>query len=408
MPDYRPLSEEELADFRATVQYAFSITDGPWSPDDADAADEPDADEGTDEPDLGREYGYFDDGTLVSVCKHYEWRTWVRDDRHPLVGLSAVATPPEHRREGYVRDMLRAALADYRADDTYLSVLWPFEHDFYRRLGWGTAYHGFSHQCDPADLAEFRGRHEGDWVRLEPDDWERVNAVHDAHGASFELTIDREEDWWRERIFQGWTQDPFVYGYERDDDLAAYVSFVATDEDDDTDGTLLRTQDAAWTDHDAREALYGFLARHEAQVDRIHLWATDDDLLWLSRNPREIETERHPAAMFRLVDVPAALEAINHHAGVDAEFVLEVHDPIADWNDDRFHVGVEDGAASVSRAADAEPTATARIDVLSQLYVGARGVGDLTRTGRLEADDDTATTLAALFPERDVLLREGF
>jgi len=401
MPDYRPLSDDEMDDFHSYVQYAFSISEGPWSPDEDEESN--DSDDETSE--LGEEYGFFANDELVSVCKHYHWQTWVRGDRHPLVGLSAVATPPEHRRSGYVRDMLHAALTTYRDDGNYLSVLWPFKHPFYERLGWGTAYHGYEHTCDPDALAEFRGRHGGDWRRLEADDWAAMVPVHDAHGSAYELTIEREEEWWRNRIFQGWKKDPFVYGYERDGELAAYVSFVVSDGDD---GDVLRTQDVAWVDHDAREAIYGFLARHDSQVDQVGFWNMDDDLLWQVDDPDEIETKCHAAAMFRLVDVPAALEATTYSPSVDAEFVLEVRDPIADWNDRRFRVSVSDGDASVDRPETDDADASLRIDALSQLYVGARDVEFLTRTDRLDADDQTATTLDALFPESSVLLREGF
>lgn len=398
MPEYRPLSDDEMDDFDAFVQYAFNMAEGPASPDDEDEDDTPEAEK------LGDAYGYFDDGELVSICRHYHWQTRVRGERHPMAGLSAVATPPEHRRNGYVSAMLQDALAEYREDGVYLSALWPFKHPFYEHLGWGTIYTGFAHKCDPADLAEFRGRHEGTWQRLEPDDWERMNPVHDAHGAAFELTIEREEQWWRERIFEGWQKDPYVYGYERDGDLAAYLSFVVENENDESQ---LRTRDAAWVDHDAREAIYGFLARHESQVDRVHLWSTDDDLHWLVDDPGELDTELHSAAMFRLVDVPTALEALPYPADSETEFVIDVDDPLADWNDDRFHVSVADGDVIVSTT-DAAATASTRIDVLSQLYVGARDVEFLTRTGKLETDTETAAALDVLFPKSTVLLREGF
>ena len=398
MPDYRPLSDDEMDDFDSFVQYAFNITEGPPSPDDADG------DETPTEEKLGTAYGYFDDGELVSICRHYHWQTWVRGERHPMAGLSAVATPPEYRRNGYVSGMLRDALAEYREDGVYLSALWPFKHPFYEHLGWGTVFNGYAHKCSPEDLASFLGTHDGTWQRLEPDDWTRTNPVHDAHGAAYELTIEREEQWWRERIFEGWHKDPYVYGYERDGELAAYLSYVVQEEGDDSQ---LRVRDAAWVDHEAREAIYGFLARHEAQVDRVHLWSIDDDLHWLVDDPGDLDTELHSAAMFRLVDVPAALEALPYPPEYDTEFVVDVDDPLADWNDDRFHVSVADGEAIVGRTAE-DATASARIDVLSQLYVGARDVEFLTRTGQLEADSSTAAALDVLFPASNVLLREGF
>lgn len=399
MPEYRPLSEDEMDDFDAFVQYAFSPSEGPWSP------DEDDEDETTEEEKLGEAYGYFADVELVSICRHYPWQTWVRGERHPMAGLSAVATPPEHRRRGYVTEMLREALAEYREDGIYLSALWPFKHPFYERLGWGTTFTGYAHKCDPEDLAPFRGTHEGTWRRLNADDWERMNPVHDAHGAAFELTIEREEQWWRDRIFEGWKKDPYVYGLERDGELAAYVSFVVEDE---ADESQLRVRDVAWVDFEAREAIYGFLARHKSQVDRVHLWSIDDDLHWLVDDPGELDTELHSAAMFRLVDVASALESLPYPANIEAEFVLDVDDPLAEWNDGSFHVSIADGEAIVGTTVADDADASMRIDVLSQLYVGAQDVEFLTRTGQLETDAETAAVLDALFPETNVLLREGF
>lgn len=399
MPDYRALSEDEMEDFHSFVRYAFSMTEGPRTPDDADSDDD------DDDSERGTSYGYFVDDDLVSVCRHYHWQTWVRGEQHPLVGLSAVATPPEHRRSGYVRSMLEAALTEYRADGDYLSALWPFKHPFYERLGWGTAYSGYEYECDPSVLAQFRGGHDGTWTPMEADDWERLNPVHDAHGAAYELTIKRREQWWRGRIFEGWKQDPFVYGYERDGELAAYVSFIAEDEDDDT---VLRTRDAAWVDMDARRALLGFLARHESQVDTIHLWSVDDDLLWMADDPREFDIKVHPAAMFRLVDVPAALEALSYPPDIEASVVLDVQDSLADWNDDTFRLDIADGTAVVERTDEETVDATFDIATFSQLYVGARDVSFFHRTGEIEVDDETASILASCFPERDVLLREGF
>lgn len=393
MPEYRPLSDDERDVFQEMVQYAFRIQEGPWSPDSDDE----------DEPRIGESYGYVVDDAVASVCRHYHWTTWIRGTSHPLVGLSAVATPPEHRRQGYVREMLRCALQEYREDGTYLSVLWPFEHPFYRRLGWGTAFHGFSHRCAPDALSQFRDPDDR-WLRLHADDWERLDPVHDAHGAHFELTIEREEAWWRERIFEGWHQDPFVYGFERDGDIAAYIAYVA---DEDDDETVLRPRDVAWVDQDAREAVYGFLARHESQVERVQLWSTDDDLLWQVDDPADIETERHAAAMFRLVDAPVAIEALQYPPALDVTFDLAVEDPLADWNDGRFSVRVEDGSARVETSSGVAD-ATLRIDALSQLFVGARDVEFLVRTDQLATNDETASALDAMFPASRVLLREGF
>src|SRR6476619_4368216 len=51
-------------------------------------------------------------------------------------GLSAVATPPESRRQGLIGRLIRATLEEIRGRGWPLSALYPFYFPFYKRYGW--------------------------------------------------------------------------------------------------------------------------------------------------------------------------------------------------------------------------------------------------------------------------------
>lgn len=397
MVEYRPLPDERGEEFRAFVTYAFRPESGPYDPDEDDDLPEP--------AQLGDRRGVFDGDELLAICRHYWFDARLRGDVHPMAGLSAVATPPENRRRGLVREMLAESLAEYRDRDCYLSALWPFEHSFYARYGWATCTEYVAHECDPDALASARAEApDGRWERLEADDWERLAPVLAAHGERYELTLDRSEDWWRKRVFRGWETDPYVYAWrDETSDDRAYVVYQVESGDEKT----LRVYDAAWRDHDAYLAVLGFLADHDSQVGRVKLYGpADSPLLDVVPDPGEVETELNAGPMVRLVDVAAALDALDYPA-VTADVTVDVTDDLAEWNDDVFRLSVADGDASVERTSG---PADVSVDVgaIGQLVVGHRSARDLARTRDVGADAAALAALDALFPESRVFLREGF
>jgi predicted acetyltransferase len=387
--EYRPLTAEDDAAYRDAVNYAFRPTD-------------PDPDE---EPfSLGERRGMVVDGEVRSVCRHVFFTASVRGDWHALAGLSGVATPPEHRRQGLVAEMLGASLREYRDREVEFSALWPFDRDFYGRYGWATASTAATLSCPPSALP--RSLAPGDEVdhrarRVEADAWERLDRVHSVHADRYGLSLDRREAWWRERVFETWDGPARVVALTREDAPVAYCSYTVEDDD----GRHLQVREAAWTDRSALGGLCRYLGDHDSQVERVRLpGAEGGDLRFLlDRVDGEAEYDLSRGPMVRVVDVPTALESLPYPEGVTADLTLGVTDPVLDANDGSFRLSVADGRADVERT-DADPSTTLDVGTLSQAVVGYRPVGDLP----VEAEETVCDRLAAVFPSRDLYLREFF
>jgi len=427
MPTYRPVTAGDRARFEEITGHAFAIEQGPdYGSGGADGvdADGPDGSsvsptaDGEWPPALSEPRGVFDGDRLLSVCKLYHLDAFLHGGYETVGGLGAVATPPEHRREGHVRTLAAGALEEYREAGVTVVALWPFSTPFYRHLGWGVANKYTRYELPPDQLAPARGG-DGEVQQLSPDDWERLRPVEAAFGEGTHLSLRRSERWWRERTLGGWPDDdpPYVYGYERDGELCGFVSYTVGAGDG---GRQLNVGLLAHADEGAYRGLLGFLSEHDSQVERIRLHrAAETALLDRVPDPGRVDCTVESGPMVRLTDVAGALERYPW-PDRDVEFTLSVSDPLLSHNDGRFSVTVDGGTATVERTAatdsadeeDAVDTAAdASVDVatLSQLYVGSYDAPTAQEVGELAVTRESlGGTLAAAFDGNPVCLREFF
>ncbi len=403
--EYRPFPDERTDEFRAFMRYAFSPESGPYDP---DAEDD-------DREYLADYRGLFDGDDPVAVCGHHDFTLRLRGVERDVAGLSAVASPPEHRRRGHVERLLRESLAEYRGDDVHFSVLWPFEYAFYRRYGWATVSRYRRVRAPPEqfefadDDASGDGR-AGRFRRLDAADHAEAAAVLSATADRYDFTMARTEDWWRERTLRGWKTDPFVYGWERDGELRALWSYAFEERDGPDDGTAMVVSDAAVAEPSAWDHVFRFCRNHDSQVEAVRLrLPVDRSVLDRVADPRAVTEEVRTGPMFRLVDVAAALEALDPDPAVEAAFTLAVDDPLVEWHDRPLRVAICDGAVDATRAErGAAADVAAGIGALSQLYAGYRPVDELRAHADLTVGDRVADDLRTLFPPRRTDLREGF
>jgi len=402
-PAVVPLSADRYDDFRRIVDYAFHPEGGPQEYD-----DEPER--------IADRYGVVVDDELVSVCGHYDFRARLRGEWVPLAGLAAVATPPEHRRAGYVGALVDDALARWRGEYP-LAALWPFARSYYEQFGWATANTATTYTCPPEQLAFARGAAEGRARPVEPDEWRALQSVHETAAEATTLALKRRsETWWRERVLaEGGDDRPWASVWERDGDPRGYLVYSFEDAGEGFDDRRLVVDDMAAADHEARLGLLEFLADHDSQATEVRLPGEGrTDLLDLVEDPDAVDCEVETGPMVRVVDAADALEACPYPTGASADLTLAVTDGTAEWNDGAFRLTVDDGTGEcepVDAGGESAVDADATLDVgtLSQLVVGYHDAAAARRVGGLSvAEESVADALAALFPPERVSLRTFF
>lgn len=403
--EFRRVPHDRLDEYDRVVQYAFTPDEGPGEPEDPETVSDR----------LGERFGVFVDGELRNVCKHYDFETRIRGSWAPLAGLAAVATPPEHRRQGYVSRAIAASLDRWRG--TYpLSALWPFDRDFYRQYGWATANTFVEYTCPPAALGFARAgdtaaRNNGRFRQADADDWAALQAVHESHAEDRTLALRRDEDWWHRKVLRGHDDDRrYAFTWERNGEVRGYLVYDVEQTGDGLGEYRLTVADMAFVDHEARVALLGYLADHDSQATDVVHAHEDDSLLDLVSDPSTVESEVHAGPMVRVVDVEHALSSLSYPADATVDLTLAIGDETAPWNDDTFRLQVSAGSGECARSDIPSGEADASVDsrTLSQLVVGYRPVETLRERSGLDASNGAAGDLAAAFPQETVYLRQYF
>ncbi|QGN06538.1 GNAT family N-acetyltransferase [Halorhabdus sp. CBA1104] len=390
MVEHRPVAGEDVDAHRRIRRYAFHAADGP-DPEDEDG------------PTIGQPFGLYDDGTLVSIAKHYAFDARLRGEWVDLAGLGAVATPPAYRDQGYARRSLQASVERLADEETPLVALWPFETAFYRQFGWTTANYVHRFDCHADALTEF-DVDSGTFHPVGPDDWESLEAVHLAAGDGETLSVRRSEQWWRNRILRQWGQDRrHAYRYDRAGTPAGYLAYEVED------GTLSVAYMGA-VDYDALRALLSFVGRHRAQIETVAFERAEGAaLLDVLSRPQDVECTLTPGPMVRATDVAMALEAVSYPDTVEADVTLTVTDPLVPDNAGQYRLCVADGRGLVESDPDTDSDARIGVAGLSGLIVGARDATATARAGSVEfVDTGVERTLDELFPTERVFLREFF
>lgn len=393
---YRALQREEYPAFQRFNDYAFHVESGPRTYE--TPGEVPDR--------LGERWGLFDGDRLVSICAHYDFEARLRGEWRPIGGLASVATPPEFRRNGYVRRLCLGFLRECRKRGQHVAALWPFRRSFYRRLGWGTCSRYGVASTSPEALADAAGD-AGTLHRVDPDDWAMLDDLYERTSEDVQLRLRRDETWWRQRVFEGLDDQRYVARLDRDGETVGSLAYAVSK---DGDERTLRVHDLLAVDETAYRGLLRYLAVHESQVQQVKLYDRADratDLLDRVADTDALSVEVAAGAMARLVDVPAGLSALAA-TGTDASLTLSVSDSLADWNDGTLELRVADGEATCEPVDTEQPDVRTDVATLSQVAVGYHSPDDAARLGEFEADAEARESLRALFPPATTGLRDFF
>jgi predicted acetyltransferase len=343
----------------------------------------------------------FVDGKPVATATLPAMTQNVRGLVLPMTGVGGVASLPEGRRQGYVRQLMVFGFELMRAGGSPVSSLYPFRESFYERLG----YAGFPTPryatLNPADLAAL--------VRMpKPGEIEQVPMSE-----GFEA--------WRaflERLqpaIHGFSLKDLSNSVRLKDDNVAWVATVREA------GTITGAMTFRITGYTrelradtfyapasaARYQLLDWIGRHVDQVKTAHIKLGPRELpeLWyrdLAVQSSTVDDHAWPAPMGRIISV-TGLDGIG--AG-DASITVTLIDDLCPWNGGVWTLTGNDGRLVVSPGED--PRCTLTIQGLSALVYCGHDPADFVYRGWGDPDASAREALRTLFPPAFPVLHEEF
>jgi predicted acetyltransferase len=391
MADFRPISE-------AHRERHFEIKSQAFRPIERDV-DDP----SLSVPDQNADHrGLYVDDELVSVASICDLPARVRDEWRSIAGIRGVATPPEHRGRGHARELLDAALTECYENGVRYSVLWPFSHEFYRDLGWGIVHTETTYEFEPEAVASITDERRGHFELVDPETPVPIEAVYETFAERYALAIQRSRDWWRDRVLDdAWT---YCWYPPEQETPAGYLVYEVENESDEQ---VMRIDEFVAPSDRAREHLWGFVARHAAQTDRVRVTLPEETRLFQEvDDPNAVECSVEPRAMFRLVDVEGALDDLAVGRTDGAPITVRVRDPLVDANDAPFEIAPTSTGIECVREEASDPDLELAVSTLSKLFLGSVSADAIAEREALTPEQKQ--TLAALAGKRQAYVTDFF
>lgn len=317
----------------------------------------------------------------------------------PAVGISTVAVSPDHRGQGVAHQMLASELNQLRSQQIPLAMLYPFQHGFYRKLGWAWVGRVHQYTLSPHYLPLYPERQQiqafdvvqsHQWL---PDVYLRSAQRHNGWL--------KRQDWqWENRLKP--TAGREIFGYMQGDKCLGYVILSYQHLSNHPQPPLgIVVEEWVALNGDAYRGLLGFLASLREQVATV-TWNTypEDPFPHLVQEqrggPRDVSSrnffgfthrfgEIGAGLMWRLVDLATAFRLRPVNPGSPFMLTFEVQDPIlglqvitANFAAERMHP-VTQATPIVLKTS---------VDHLTELFCGLRRATELVWTKEIEFDGD--------------------
>jgi predicted acetyltransferase len=351
--------------------------------------------------------GLFVDGEMRATLRLIDMPLWFGAAPVGSGGLSAVATPPEYRRQGYIGRLLRATLEEIRGRGWPLSALYPFSFPFYKRYGWEHVVDNYNYTFPIERLPGHAGG--GTWQPvtlstdfnrdpetggIADDTLAALMGVYDAWVVGRNGPMVRDARWWRlHKLAVGRERRPDAYlwrdaaGHPR-----AYVIYAFENLTSEWHRRL-QVWDWAALDPEALRTLLQFLRNHDSQAAEVRMAVPESTRFLALFSDPEFKVEVEAGLMLRLVDVPAALAARRYPPAAQAHLTLAVHDPVLDWNNTTVALTVRDGTGTVERTT-AGPGLSLDVRALARLYSGYLTPAEAAALDLLTVHDPAALAAA--------------
>lgn len=353
-------------------------------------------------------WGVFVDQKLTAKLRVLPLKIYFEGKEISAGGIASVATWPEYRRKGYVKQLLIHTLQIMKDRGQLISLLAPFSFDFYRKYGWMTYVDLKKYTIDIDYLKKVKGNHDGTIHRVDKSEWKLLNEVYEEFSTRYNGMLKRDKDWWvSEKLVK--SGEIAVY-FNKKKEPKGYIYYEVAQR-------VMNVHEFLFNDEESREMILHFIANHDSMVDQIKLNAPINDQLSFLLVEPTIGQEIVPYFMSRIVDVVPFFKQYPFKIvkrKSEAVIYIHVRDPILEWNCCSIQLNLyEDGNVQVSEIANMDTidmrfSVHCSISTLTGIFMGYQRALFLRQIGLLEGEEKTIKKLEEIIPQRSTYLVDYF
>ena len=393
----RPVEEKDVDQFNELLSYVFQITESDIEESGYESKREMIKSK---RPilELSKVFGWFNGDQLVSQIAVYPCEVNIHGTLYKMGGVTGVGTYPEYAGHGLMKDLIKLALETIRADQQWISYLYPYNVPYYRRKGWEMMSDKLTFKIRDTQLpktVEVPGIVERKEVD-DPDVFTVYNQFSRENHGALQRTAFHWEEYWRYENEESRTAA--VY-YNKSGHPTGVLFYWVAEE-------VFHVKEMFYLNQEARNGLWNFISAHFSMVYWVKGDIYKNEPLAFLLEDSQIKETIEPYYMARIVDVTEFLKKFPFKA-FDQPFHFVVSDPVAEWNNGIFGLNYAKGEVIVSN----DPIGKAvqlDIQTLTCVLMNYRRPAYLARIERLHTDSDTLQLLETIIPDMEAYFGDYF
>lgn len=348
---------------------------------------------------------FNDSGKMCACFESIPYQ--IRFDGHTvnMAGIGGVATLPEERRNGYIREIFRFAFNEMMEKEQIFSYLYPFSHVYYRKFGYEL---GATKQKVTIPFSEFASFPKTLRAELyQPSECpDVIKEMYNRFIQDKNLAVVRTEDLWNRWLKKDPYKDSYYtyVFYNSKNEPCAYIIYDLNKKP--YNRADMMVQELIWLDTEALFGVFGFMNTFASQFGSF-VWEAPDGINFhlFFPEPYNIQRQISTGGMNRIVNLQKVLELMAYPEK-PGEMILQVQDNFLSWNQGTYRVSWDKGEAEVKKA-DGSPDFSCDIQALSQLVTGFADIQDLLLSRKVQVYNKLPV-LSAVFHKKPLYLTDRF
>ncbi|MFC4322888.1 GNAT family N-acetyltransferase [Litchfieldia salsa] len=338
------------------------------------------------------------DQELVAKLHLLPFEIYLQDNKLKMGGIAGVATYPEFRRKGYVKEMLTHVLTIMKEDNCTVSMLHPFSISFYRKYGWEILSNRIKCTLTSSDLIMRQDVPGNVKRKCTEDAFHDISEIYEQYALRFSGMLVRTKDWWLKNVIDD--SNLAIY-YNHENQPNGYILYSIKDK-------KMNIEEFVALNGEARNGLWNFICQHDSMINELVITTNEQDPLLYSLHNPAIKIERSPYFMVRIIDVEKFLKqyTFNWTAGPQ-ELRLKVADPYATWNEKTFILKDQKVAITENNSND-HNCVSVSINALSTMLFGYKRPMELYDIGHIIGTVEEIQKLERLVPQQQSFFNDFF
>jgi len=342
-------------------------------------------------------YGIMEGEDLAAKLHLIPFHIYIGKEKYKMGGVAGVATYPEYRRSGYVKELLQHSLQTMKRDGYTVSMLHPFAVSFYRKYGWELCANLLVCHMTKSDLVR-KKQVNGTVKRFNKENHpEEVEKLYETFAARFSGMLVRDKKWWLQAVYDDLT---LAIYYDENKTAAGYMLYKI-------ENNKMTVEEFVPLHNEARNGLWNFICQHDSMIKDLEMTVSENEpLLYTLQEPR-VKAEIKPYFMGRIVDVEQFFKQYElNWNNVQQELNLHITDSFAPWNN--ISVRLANHEITIIKEETIDKGIKLDINALSTIVFGYKRPLELNELELINGSEEEIQAFENIVPVRKAFIYDFF